>query len=113
VKEKFSGRVEELLLENPATWKKNTIMEPGEVKRNVDNKFFYTKKRSEFGRPYEFECDDGKVLMSIEPDPSLLENFIAEDPVDQGVQYSKQFALHEVSIHKKPTPRFRCRGKQP
>ncbi|KAI5734179.1 hypothetical protein M8J77_003490 [Diaphorina citri] len=72
-------------------------MEPGEVKRNVDNKFFYTKKRSEFGRPYEFECDDGKVLMSIEPDPSLLENFIAEDPVDQGVQYSKQFALHEVN----------------
>uniref|UniRef100_A0A8D8Z7X5 Dynein intermediate chain 3, ciliary n=1 Tax=Cacopsylla melanoneura TaxID=428564 RepID=A0A8D8Z7X5_9HEMI len=76
-------------------------MEPGvdqpPIKRSVENKFFYTKKRSEFGRPYEFECDEAKLLLSLEPDPTHLENFIPEDPVEQGVQYSKQFSLHEAN----------------
>ena len=58
--------------------------------------YVYTKKRSEFGRQPLLVDTPAQLHVSIEPDESLRDNFIAKDPVDMAVQYAPEMTEHEV-----------------
>lgn len=56
----------------------------------------YTKKRSEFGKQCNFSDRPAELHVDILPDPSLLDNFIERDPVDNGIQCVQMMSEHEV-----------------
>jgi dynein intermediate chain 2 len=60
----------------------------------------YTKRRSEFGRQCHFSDRPAELHVDIAPDESLLQNYILKDPVDIGVQVSKEFSEHEVNTNR-------------
>lgn len=57
----------------------------------------YTKKRSEFGKQCNFSDRPAELHVDILPDPSLLDNFIERDPVDNGIQCVQMMSEHEVT----------------
>ena len=59
--------------------------------------YVYTKKRSEFGRQCHFSDRPAELHVNIPPDESAAQNFILRDPVDIGVQVSKDQSEHEVN----------------
>ncbi|NXU88494.1 DNAI2 protein, partial [Xiphorhynchus elegans] len=63
----------------------------------MEIKWEYTRKRSEFGRPYNFSDLPGEVTVDIPPDPSLADDFIPQDPVDVAIQEGPVMAVHEVN----------------
>lgn len=63
-----------------------------------NNQYCYEKKRWQFGKKCNFsECD--KLDVDIKSDPTLGQNFIRMDPITQGTQDSKIYAVHEVCFH--------------
>lgn len=58
--------------------------------------YVYTKKRSEFGKQCNFSDRPAELHVDILPDPSLLDNFIERDPVDNGIQCVQMMSEHEV-----------------
>lgn len=60
----------------------------------------YTKTRAQFGRWCSFAESGPKMEIDIQPEPSLMHNFIRKDPITQGTQCSKIFAEHEVNSQK-------------
>ncbi|NXF71405.1 DNAI2 protein, partial [Sclerurus mexicanus] len=66
----------------------------------MEIKWEYTRKRSEFGRPYSFSDLPGEVTVDIPPDPSLADDFIPQDPVDVAVQEGPVMAVHEVNTER-------------
>lgn len=59
--------------------------------------YVYTKARRKFGRPCKFQDLKAQVLVSIDADPSLLEDYIAKNPVDRGVQFAPVMSMHEIN----------------
>ena len=59
--------------------------------------YVYTKKRSEFGRQCHFTDRPAELHVNIMPDESLNDMYIARNPIDVGVQVSKDFSEHEVN----------------
>ncbi|NXR75128.1 DNAI2 protein, partial [Pycnonotus jocosus] len=66
----------------------------------MEIKYEYSRKRSEFGRPCSFSDFLAEVTADIPPDPSLADDFIAQDPVDFAVQEGPVMALHEVNTER-------------
>ena len=64
----------------------------------MDIQYVYTKKRSEFGRQVFFQDRPAEIIADIQPDPSLLRDYIPRNPVDMGVQNVREFSEHWVSI---------------
>lgn len=58
--------------------------------------YVYTKKRSEFGRQPLFTDTSAQLIIDIEPDPLLKDDFIEKDPVDVALQYVPEMSEHEV-----------------
>lgn len=63
----------------------------------MDIQYVYTKKRNEFNRPINFSDRPAEILAEIEPNFSLLQEFIYRNPVEIGVQNSIQLSEHEVN----------------
>lgn len=61
--------------------------------------YVYTKKRAEFGKQCNFSDRPAELHVDILPDPSLLENFVERDPVDNGIQCVQMMSEHEVSLY--------------
>jgi dynein intermediate chain 2 len=59
--------------------------------------YVYTKKRSEFGRQCHFSDRPAELHVNIMPDEQANQNYIVKNPVDMGVQVSKDFSEHEVN----------------
>ncbi|NWV26666.1 DNAI2 protein, partial [Origma solitaria] len=66
----------------------------------MEIKLEYTRKRSEFGRPCNFTDWPAEVTVDIQPDPSLADDFIPQDPVDFALQQAPEMALHEVNTER-------------
>ena len=58
--------------------------------------YVYTKKRSEFGRQCNFSDRPAELHVDIVPDPSLGDDFIERNPVDQMIQCVQEMSEHEV-----------------
>lgn len=56
----------------------------------------YQKKRREFGRQCHFSDRHAKLIVDIEPDASLREDYIYKNPSDVAVQCSSEFSEHEA-----------------
>jgi hypothetical protein len=66
----------------------------------MDIQYVYTKKRSEFGRQVHFTDRPVEIIADIQPNPDLLQDYIARDPVDTGIQNVREFSEHWVkSFH--------------
>jgi dynein intermediate chain 2, axonemal len=61
-----------------------------------DLQYIYQKERKEFGRQCLFS-DKKYLLASIESDYSEFNNYILRNPVSEGTQLGKQYALSEVN----------------
>ena len=59
--------------------------------------YVYTKKRSEFGRQCHFSDRPAELHVNITPDESLSQNYIAKNPIDIGVQVSKEYSEHDAN----------------
>jgi dynein intermediate chain 2 len=59
--------------------------------------YVYTKKRAEFGKQCLFSDRPAELHVNIMPDESMTNNFILKNPVDIGIQVSKEFSEHEVN----------------
>ncbi|NWI59043.1 DYI3 protein, partial [Calyptomena viridis] len=66
----------------------------------MEIRFEYSRKRSEFGRPYSFSDRPAEVTVDIPPDPSLASDFIPQDPVDCAVQHGPVMAVDEVNTER-------------
>lgn len=62
--------------------------------------YVYTKKRAEFGRQCNFSDRPAELHVDIVPDPSLTENFVERNPVDQGTQNVQEMSEHEVNTER-------------
>jgi hypothetical protein len=62
----------------------------------MDIQYVYTKKRSEFGRQVHFTDRPVEIIADIQPNPDLLQDYIARDPVDTGIQNVREFSEHWV-----------------
>ncbi|XP_067928914.1 dynein intermediate chain 3, ciliary-like [Watersipora subatra] len=62
--------------------------------------YVYTKKRAEFGKQCNFSDRPAELHVDIQPDPSLLENFIERDPVDNGIQCVQMMSEHDVNTER-------------
>lgn len=60
--------------------------------------YVYTKKRSEFGRQCQFSDRPAELLVDIQPDTTLLTNFVEKSPVDTGIQSVPEMSEHEVDF---------------
>ena len=58
--------------------------------------YVYTKKRAEFGKQCQFSDRPAELHVDILPDPSLADNFMERDPVDNGIQCVQMMSEHEV-----------------
>ena len=52
----------------------------------MDIQYVYTKKRSEFGRQVHFTDRPVEVIADIQPNPELLHDYIARNPIEIGIQ---------------------------
>lgn len=59
--------------------------------------YVYTKKRSEFGRQCHFSDRAAEIHVDIKPDESENQNYIVKNPIDIGIQISKDYSEHEVN----------------
>ena len=59
--------------------------------------YVYQKKRREFGRQCLFADRPAEIIADIQPDPKMREQYVARNPVEFGVQTSKEYSEHEVS----------------
>ena len=59
--------------------------------------YVYTKKRAEFGRQCHFSDRPAELHVNIMPDETAAQNYIVKNPVDIGVQVSKDYSEHEVN----------------
>lgn len=62
----------------------------------MDIQYVYTKKRSEFGRQVHFTDRAVEIIADIQPNPDLIQDFIARNPVETGVQNVREFSEHWV-----------------
>lgn len=62
----------------------------------MDIQYVYTKKRSEFGRQVHFTDRPVEIIADIQPNPELIQDYIARNPVDFGVQNVREFSEHWV-----------------
>ncbi|EDV28257.1 uncharacterized protein TRIADDRAFT_20628 [Trichoplax adhaerens] len=62
--------------------------------------YVYTKKRSEFGKQCQFSDRPAELLVDIQPDSSLLNNFVEKSPVDTGIQSVPEMSEHEVNTER-------------
>ena len=60
----------------------------------------YTKKRSEFGRQCHFSDRPAEIHVNIMPDEAASQQYIVKNPVDIGIQVSKDFSEHEVNTNR-------------
>lgn len=63
----------------------------------MDNKYVYTKKRSQFGKQCFFEDVGPIVEENIFPDPSLNKSYIKQRIINSETQEAVQYALHKVT----------------
>ncbi|CAF3700183.1 unnamed protein product [Rotaria sp. Silwood1] len=63
----------------------------------MDIQYVYTKKRSEFGRQVHFTDRPVEVVADIQPNPELIHEYVARNPVDIGVQNVREFSEHWVN----------------
>ena len=56
----------------------------------------YQKKRREFGRQCTFADRRAEIIVDIEPEPSLRDDFIYKNPAEVAIQCSSEFSEHEV-----------------
>jgi len=59
--------------------------------------YVYTKKRAEFGRQCHFSDRPAELHVNIMPDETASQNYVIKNPVDVGLQISKDFSEHEVN----------------
>ncbi|XP_043465587.1 dynein axonemal intermediate chain 2 isoform X4 [Leptopilina heterotoma] len=62
----------------------------------MDVQYCYEKKRCQFGKRCNFSEQD-KLEVDIKSDASQAQNFIRMDPITQGTQDRKIFAVHEIN----------------
>ena len=62
----------------------------------MDIQYVYTKKRSEFGRQVHFTDRPVEIIADIPANPDLLQEYIARNPVDVGIQNVKELSEHWV-----------------
>lgn len=60
--------------------------------------YVYIKKRSEFGKQCHFSDRGAELHCDIPADPSLINDFIARDPVDIGIQCVQEMSEHDVRL---------------
>ncbi|OXB57697.1 hypothetical protein ASZ78_008258 [Callipepla squamata] len=60
----------------------------------------YTRKRRDFGRQCNFSDCPTKVCVDIQPDPSLADSFVLQNPVDACVQHGSEMSWHEVNTER-------------
>ena len=59
--------------------------------------YVYTKKRAEFGRQCHFSDRPAELHVNIMPDETASQQYIVRNPVDIGIQVSKDYSEHEVN----------------
>lgn len=57
--------------------------------------YTYVKNRSQFGKWCNFSEQD-KLEVDINPDKTLMHEYIRIDPMTQGTQCGKNYSVHEV-----------------
>nr|KAF7421988.1 hypothetical protein H0235_009824 [Vespula pensylvanica] len=62
----------------------------------MDNKYVYTKKRSQFGKQCFFEDVGPIVEENIFPNPSLNKSYIKQRIINHETQETVQYALHKI-----------------
>ncbi|CAH8624892.1 unnamed protein product [Heterobilharzia americana] len=68
--------------------------------------YVYAKKRSDFGKQCNFSDKNAEILIEIFPDVDLSQKFVEMNPVDTGVQCSKEMSEHEAN-----TERYRTESR--
>lgn len=61
----------------------------------------YQKKRREFGRQCNFSDRHARLIVDINPDESLRDDYIVQNPVNMSVQNTFEFSEHEVNTERK------------
>ena len=64
----------------------------------MDIQYVYTKKRLEFGRQVQFTDRPVEIIADIQPNPELVQEYIARNPVDVAIQNAKEFSEHWVRV---------------
>ena len=62
----------------------------------MDIQYVYTKKRSDFGRQVVFTDRPVEIVTDIQPNPEIIKEFVAKNPVHVGIQNTKEFSEHWV-----------------
>lgn len=62
----------------------------------MDIYYVYTKVRSEFGRQINFTDQSVEIIADIQPNPNLSRDYIARNPVECGIQNTREFSEHWV-----------------
>lgn len=64
----------------------------------MDIVYVYQRKRREFGRHCHFADRGAEVIVDVSPDETLREQYVSREVVETGVQHTKEFSEHEVSV---------------
>lgn len=72
----------------------------------MDIQYVYTKKRSEFGRQVHFADRPAEIIADIQPNPELVRDYVARNPVEIGIQNVREFSEHWVGSRRE----MMCRG---
>jgi dynein intermediate chain 2 len=62
----------------------------------MDPQYFYTKKRSEFGRQCIFADAGPKLMESVLPNKQLRNDYVFKNPVNRSTECMNILAEHEV-----------------
>lgn len=57
----------------------------------------YTKKRAEFGKQCHFSDRPAEIHVNIMPDDVASQQYLVKNPIDIGVQVSKDYSEHEIN----------------
>eukprot|EP00040_Diaphanoeca_grandis_P015603 m.79778 g.79778 ORF g.79778 m.79778 type:complete len:597 (-) comp25247_c1_seq1:98-1888(-) len=57
----------------------------------------YQRERKEFGRQCNFDDRSAQMMVDIEPNKELLKDYLVRDPVEFGIQNTKEYSEHEVN----------------
>ena len=74
----------------------------------MDIQYVYTKKRSEFGRQVHFADRPAEIIADIQPNPELVRDYVARNPVEIGIQNVREFSEHWVGARRE----MMCRGEE-
>ncbi|GFY54693.1 dynein intermediate chain 3, ciliary [Trichonephila inaurata madagascariensis] len=69
----------------------------------MDITFIYTQKRKEFGKPYSFTDIGPHLLVDIDPDPELKDEFYVVSSMSREVDNSKRICAQEINTVSYPT----------